>query len=57
MDIKSLAKGAAAGTVVGLTCYALSKAAPLQKFSIKRDANKTLKAAGALLTDLKSVIM
>lgn len=57
MDIRSLAKGAAAGAAVGLAYYAVSAAGPIQKMSIKRDANKTLKAAGHLISDLKSVIM
>jgi hypothetical protein len=57
MDIRSLAKGAAAGAAVGFAYYAVSAAGPLQKMSIKRDANKTLKAAGHLISDLKSVIM
>ncbi len=57
MDIKSIAKGAAAGAAVGFAYYAFSSAGPLQKMSIKRDANKTLKAAGHLLSDLRSVVM
>lgn len=57
MNIMSVAKGAAAGAAVGFACYALSAAGPLQKMSIKRDANKTLKAAGKLITDLKSLVM
>lgn len=57
MDIKSLAKGAAAGAAVGFTYYALSTATPMKKYSIKKNAGKTLKAAGSLLDDIKSVIM
>lgn len=57
MNMKSLAKGAAVGAVVGFACYALSNARPMKKMSIKRDAGKTLRAAGALLDDIKSVIM
>ena len=57
MNMKSLAKGAAAGAVAGLTVYAMSNARPMKKMSIKRDAGKTLKAAGNLLDDIKSVIM
>ena len=57
MNMKSLAKGAAAGAVVGFACYALSNARPMKKMSIKRDAGKTLRAARALLDDIKSVIM
>ncbi|MBR4626656.1 MAG: hypothetical protein IKO47_02965 [Ruminococcus sp.] len=57
MDMRSVAKGAAAGAAVGFVYYAVSAAGPLQKMSIKRDAGKTLKAAGHLLNDLKSVVM
>ena len=57
MNIVSLAKGAAAGAIVGFACYAFSNARPMKKMSIKRDAGKTLKAAGNLLEDIKSVIM
>lgn len=57
MNMKSLAKGAAAGAMAGLAVYAMSNARPMKKMSIKRDAGKTLKAAGNLLDDIKSVIM
>lgn len=57
MDIKSLTKGAAAGAAVGLTYYALSTATPMKKYSIKKNAGKTLKSAGNLLNDIKSVLM
>ncbi len=57
MNIMSLAKGAAAGAVVGFACYAFSSARPVKKMSIKRNAGKTLKAAGNLIDDIKSVIM
>ena len=57
MNIKTIAKGAAAGAAVGFAYYAFSSASPLQKMSIKRDANKTLKAAGHLINDLKSIVM
>ncbi len=55
MDIKSIAKGAAAGAAVGFACYALSAASPMKKYSIKRNAGKTLKAAENLFQDLTSV--
>ena len=57
MDIKSFTKSAAAGAAVGLTVYALSTASTMKRLSIKRSAGKTLKAAGNLLDDIKSVIM
>ena len=57
MNIRSVAKSTAAGAVVGFACYAFSSAGPMQKYSIKRSANKTLKAAGHLISDLRSVVM
>ena len=57
MNMKSSAKGAAAGAVVGITYYALSSAAPVKKYSIKKNAGKTLKSAASLLDDIKSVLM
>ena len=57
MDIRSIAKGAAAGAAVGFACYALSAASPMKKHSIKRDAAKTLKAAESLFQDITSVFM
>ena len=57
MNYRSLTKGAVAGAVVGLVCYAFFNARPMKKMSIKRDAGKALKAAGSLLNDIKSVIM
>ncbi|MDD6059411.1 MAG: hypothetical protein PUB97_03375 [Ruminococcus sp.] len=57
MNMKSVAKGAAAGAIVGITYYALSSATPMKKYSIKRNAGRTLKAAGSLIDDIKSVIM
>ncbi|MBR6242203.1 MAG: hypothetical protein IKQ90_01765 [Ruminococcus sp.] len=57
MDIKTIAKSAAAGAAVGMAYYAVSRASPVKKMSIKKSAGRTLKAAGTLLDDLKSVIM
>ena len=57
MNMKSVAKGAAAGAIDGITYYALSSATPMKKYSIKRNAGKTLKAAGSLIDDIKSVLM
>ncbi len=57
MKIMSLAKGAAAGAFAGIAVYALSNARPMKKMSLKRDAGKTIKAAGDLLDDIKSIIM
>ncbi|MDE6502416.1 MAG: hypothetical protein K2K02_06110 [Ruminococcus sp.] len=57
MDMKSIAKGATVGTIAGLACYAMTTASPVKKYSIKKDADKTLKSAGRLLNDLKSVLM
>ena len=57
MDVKSLAKGAAAGAAVGMAVFALTEASPSKKMSIRRDANKTLKAANSLWDDIKSLMM
>jgi hypothetical protein len=57
MDIKSLAKGAAAGAAVGMVFCALTDAPTSRKMSIKRDANKTLRAANNLWDDVKSLMM
>ena len=57
MDIKSLAKGAAAGAAAGMAFCALTDASPSKKMSIKKDAGKTLKAANNLWDDIKSLMM
>lgn len=57
MDIRSIAKGVAAGTAAGLVCYAMSAASSKKKHSIKRNAGKALKAAGTVLDEITSVIM
>ena len=57
MNIKSIVKGVAAGTAVGLTCYAISSASFNKKHSIRKNAGKALKAAGTILEDITSMIM
>lgn len=57
MNMKSIAKGVTVGTVAGLACYAMTTSTPSKKYTIKRDADKTLKSAGRLLNDLKCMIM
>lgn len=57
MDIKNITKSAVAGAAAGFACYALSTAGTMKKISIKRNAGKTLKAAGNLIDDIKSIIM
>ncbi|HRR77134.1 MAG: hypothetical protein IJK31_03300 [Ruminococcus sp.] len=57
MDMKKIAVSAAAGTAAGLAWYAFSSAGPIKKMSIKKDAGRTLKAAGDLFSDLKSALM
>lgn len=57
MKMKSIAKGATAGAIAGLACYALSAVTPVKKYSIKKDAGKAIKSMGNLLDDIKSVIM
>lgn len=57
MDVKAIVKGVAAGTATGLVCYALSAAGSKKRHSIKKNAGKALKAAGAVLDEITSVIM
>ncbi|MBQ9807287.1 MAG: hypothetical protein IJM55_00275 [Ruminococcus sp.] len=57
MDMKKFAVSAAAGTAAGLAWYAFSSAGPIKKMSIKKDAGRTIKAAGDLLSDLRSALM
>lgn len=57
MDKKSLVKGAAVGAAAGFACYAISTASPMKKYSIKKNAGRTIKAAGSLFEDIKSVLM
>lgn len=57
MDIRSIAKGVAAGTATGLVCYAMSAAGSKKKHSIKKNAGRALKAAGTVLDEITSVIM
>ena len=57
MNVKSIAKGVAAGTAPGLVFYAISAAGSRKKHSIKRNAGKALKAAGTVLEEITSVIM
>lgn len=57
MDVKSIAKGVAAGTATGLVCYALSAAGSKKKHNIKKNAGRALKAAGTVLDEITSVIM
>ena len=57
MDVKSIAKGVAAGTATGLVCYALSAAGSKKRYSIRKNAGKALKAAGTVLDELTSAIM
>ena len=57
MEIKYLAKGAAAGAALGMAFFALTETSPSKKMSIKKDANKTIKAANHLWDDIKSLMM
>ena len=49
--------GAAAGAAVGMAFCALTDTSPSKKMSIRKDANKTLKAANSLWDDIKSLMM
>lgn len=57
MNMKSIAKGVTVGAVAGLACYAMATSTPSKKYSIKKDADKTLKSAGRLLNDLKCMMI
>jgi hypothetical protein len=57
MDMKWIAKSAAAGTVFGFMWYAVSSSEARKKHSIKRNAGKALKAAGTVLEEITSAIM
>lgn len=56
MNIKTISTGIAAGSAIGLMCYAFTMAGPMKKHSIKKKAGKTLKAASDLLEDITSLI-
>lgn len=56
MNIKAITTGVTAGAVIGLACYAFSTASVMKKHSIKKNADKTLKAAGNLIDDITSMI-
>lgn len=57
MDIKAISKGVAVGTATGLAAYAVCAAGSKKRKSIRKNAGKALKAAGALLDDLTSAVM
>ena len=57
MDIKSLVKGAAAGAAAGMAICALTGASKSKKMSIRKDANRTIRAANSLWDDIKSLVM
>lgn len=55
MNTKAILKGMTAGAAVGIFCYAMTSASPIKKYSIKRDAAKTMRAAESLIHDITSV--
>lgn len=56
MNIKAISTGVAAGAAVGLALYAFSSTGARKRHSIKKNAGKTLKAAGNLIEDITSII-
>lgn len=56
MNKKAIAAGLTAGAAIGTVCYAISATSAMKKHSIKKNAGKTLKAAGILLDDITSLM-
>lgn len=56
MNMKAITTGVTASAVIGLAFYAFSSASMMKKHSIKKNAGKTLKAAGNLIDDITSMI-
>ena len=56
MNKKAITTGLTAGVSVGAACYALSATSAIKKHSIKKNAGKTLRAAGCLLDDITSLM-
>jgi hypothetical protein len=56
MNIKAITTGLTTGAVIGLACYAFASSGARKRHSIKKNAGKTLKAAGNLLDDITSMM-
>ncbi len=56
MNIKAITTGLTAGAAMGLACYAFASSGARKRHSIKKNAGKTLKAAGNLLDDITSMM-
>lgn len=56
MNMKAITTGVTAGAAIGLAFYAFSSASIMKKHSIRKNAGKTLKAAGNLLEDITSMM-
>ncbi len=56
MNMKAITTGVTAGAAIGLAFYAFSSASMMKKHSIKKNAGKTLKAAGNLIDDITSMM-
>lgn len=57
MNTKSIIKGLAVGTAAGLTFYGMSQSTARRKHSLKKNAGKALKAAGAVIDEFTSFMM
>ncbi|MDE6775289.1 MAG: hypothetical protein K2J37_03180 [Ruminococcus sp.] len=56
MNIKAVSTGIAASAAVGLAWYAFASTGARKRHSIKKNAGRTLKAAGNLIEDITSII-
>lgn len=56
MNKTAITTGLTASAAIGLACYAFSTAGVMKKHSIKKNAGKTLRAAGNLIEDITSMM-
>lgn len=56
MNKTAITTGLTASAAIGLACYAFSTAGIMKKHSIKKNAGKTLRAAGNLIEDITSMM-
>lgn len=56
MNMRAITTGVTAGVAVGLAWYALASTGARKRHSLKKNAGRTLKAAGNLIEDITSII-
>lgn len=56
MNMRAITTGVTAGAAVGLAWYALASTGARKRHSLKKNAGRTLKAAGNLIEDITSII-